>query len=131
MKKSIITLLLSFLFINCGGFIPFTESKNYPTTTFFVKNNSDKTVFFKTTILKRNSMGLFEMNNNFSVNPKDSVLTRQVGFKRDSENPEKWFTNFTIFHTDGIKYNDPNKSSNWKKRTNEKGQPYYTFIVAE
>lgn len=131
MKKSIIALLLSCLITSCGILIPFPESKKFPTTTFYVKNNSDRTVNFKATVLKRNSMGPFEMTNSFTVNPKDSVLARQVGFKRDSENPQKWFTNFTIFPTDSIQIHDPNKPSNWKKWTNEKGKPCYTFIIAE
>lgn len=130
MKKPTIILLLVFTLTSCGILIPFPESKKYPTTTFYVKNNSEKPVNFKATILKRNSMGPFEMTNAFTVQPKDSVLARQVGFKKDAE-PQKWFTNFTIFPVDSIKISDPNKSKNWKKWINTKGRPCYTFTIAE
>ncbi len=131
MKKPTIILLLVCILTSCGVLIPFPESKKYPTTTFYVKNDSNKPINFKATVLKRNSMGPFEMTNAFTVKPKDSVLARQTGYKKDSENPQKWFTEFTIFPVDGVKINDPNIPNNWKKWTNDKGKPCYTFKIAE
>ena len=130
MKKSLTILLLSFTLTSCGILFPWPESKKYPTTTFYVKNNSEKAINFQSTVLKRNSNGFFDMTVPYTVQPKDSVLARQVGFKKDAE-PQKWFTNFTIFPVDNIKIGDPNKPENWKKWFNTKGRPCYTFIIAE
>lgn len=132
MKKTIIILLLSCLLTSCGILIPFPESKKYPTTTFYVKNNSEKAVNFQSTVIKQSTItGPFEMTVPFTVQPKDSVLARQVIFKKDSENPQNWFTKFIIFPVDGIKVHDPNKPENWKKWINIKGRPCYTFTIAE
>jgi len=103
----------------------------YETTTFYVKNNSDKPINFQASVIKRNSTGPYEINNAFTVLPKDSLLTRQVGYKKDTENPHKWFNKFIIFPVKGIEMNDPYKAENWIKGINEKGKPIYTFIIAE
>lgn len=131
MKKSILVLLLVFTFASCGILIPFPESKKYPTTTFYVKNNSEKTVNFQSTVLKRSTNGPYEITVPFTVRPKDSILARKAMFKRDAENPQNWFTKFIIFPVDGITIHDPNKAENWKKWINSKNRPCYTFIIAE
>lgn len=105
-------------------------SLNYPTTTFYVKNTTNKTLNFKASIIKYSSMGPFEMTLPFSVPPNDSILARQTGFKKDAE-PNKWFTKFTIFPTDSIIFNDPNNSNNWIKSVDSKGRPVYTFNIAK
>ncbi len=130
MKKSLIILFLSFTLTSCGILFPWPESKNSPTTTFYVKNDSEKAINFQSTVLKRNMNGFFDMTVPFTVQPKDSVLARQVEFRKDAE-PQKWFTKFTIFPVDGVKISDPNKPENWKKWMNSKGKPYYTFTIAE
>ncbi len=130
MKKTIIVLVLNCLLTSCGILFPWLESKNYPTTTFYVKNDSEKTIYFKSTVLKRDSNGFFDMTVPFTVQPKDSVLARQVGFRKDAE-PQEWFTNFKIFPVDGVKVSNPNKPENWKKWINNKGKPCYTFTIAE
>jgi len=71
------------------------------------------------------------LNNAFTVLAKDCILARQVGFRKDTENPQKWFNKFTIFSVDGIEMNDPYKAENWIKGINEKGKPIYTFTIAE
>ena len=132
MKKTLLILLLSFTFISCGILFPFPESKKYPTTTFYVKNNSDRTINFKTSVIKQSTItGPFEMTVPFTVQPKDSVLARQIGFEKDSQNPQKWFSKFEIFPIDGVKMFDPNKAENWRKGVNNKGKPIYTFTIAE
>jgi len=131
MKKSTIILFLVCTLTSCGILIPFPESKKYPTTTFYVKNNSDKTVNFQSTVLKRSTNGPYEVTVPFTVQPKDSVLARKAMFKKDGENPQNWFTKFTIFPVDGIKINDPNKAENWGKWNNNENRPCYTFIIAE
>ncbi|MBL4643086.1 MAG: hypothetical protein JKY44_05785 [Flavobacteriaceae bacterium] len=130
MKKTCIILLLSCLLTSCGILIPWPESKNYPTTTFYVKNNADKAINFQSTVLKRSSNGPFKVTVPFTVQPKDSVLARKVGFKKDAE-PQKWFIEFTISPVVGIKMNNPNKPENWKKGTSIKGKRFYTFTIAE
>ncbi len=56
MKNTFLILLLSFTFTSCGILIPFPESKKYPTTTFYVKNNSDKNINFKTSVIKQSTI---------------------------------------------------------------------------
>lgn len=105
-------------------------SVNYPTTTFYVKNTTNKTLNFKASIIKYSSMGPFEMTLPFSVPPNDSVLARQVGFKKDAE-PTAWFTKFIIFPSDSINFNDPNNATNWVKSTDQKGRPVYIFNMTK
>ena len=103
---------------------------NYPKTTFYVKNSTNETLNFKASVIKRNSMGSFEMTLPFAVPPNDSVLARQVNFKKDAE-PTAWFTKFTIFPSDSINFNDPNNSMNWIKSTDQKGRPVYIFKMVK
>lgn len=131
MKKPTILLLVACTLASCGILIPFPESKKYPTTTFYVKNHSEKPINFQSTVLKRSSSGPYEVTVPFTVQPKDSVLARKAMFKKDGENPQNWFTKFTIFPVDGVKINDPNKAENWKKWINNENRPCYTFIIAE
>jgi len=56
MKKNIAIILISVLMTSCGILIPFPESKKYPTTTFYVKNNSDKPINFQASLIKRGSL---------------------------------------------------------------------------
>ncbi len=129
MKKTTIISLLVFILTGCGILIPFPESKKFPTTTFYVKNDSDKTVNFSSTIVVF-PMSRGPLTRYFSVSPKDSILVRQMQFMRDAE-PQKWFLEFKIFPIDSVKIFDPNTPENWKKWTNNKGRPCYTFLIAE
>ena len=129
MKKYFILLLLCIFLTSCMPFIPFFTG--YPSTKFFVKNNSDVVVSFKTTVVKFSSLtGPYEMTVPFNVHPKDSVLARQVGFKKNG-NPSKWFISFVIHPVNGVKLNDPYQAENWKKKFDKNGKTYYTFIIAE
>ena len=103
---------------------------NYPLTTFYVKNNTNKTVNFKASIIKFSSMGQSEMTLPFTVLPQDSVLARRANFRKDVL-PNQWFTQFIIFPVDSITLNDPNKSENWKKSTDSQGKVIYTFKIAK
>ena len=58
-------------------------------------------------------------------------LTRQVGYKKNTENPQKWFNRFKIFPVDGMEMNDPYKPENWIEGTDQKGKRIYTFTIAE
>ena len=123
MKKIFFTLLPSLLFVGC-------MSKNYPTTTFYVKNTSDKTQNFRASIIKQNMHGPFEMTLPFSVQPNDSIVARRVGFHRDAR-PTAWFKSFVIFPADGTTFNDPNLDENWVKSTDERGNTVYTFTMTK
>ncbi len=103
---------------------------NYHVTTFYVKNNTDKTVNFKASILKYSSMGQFEMTLPFTVLPNDSVLARRAKFRKDLS-PNEWFTQFIIFPIDNVRLNDPKVSINWIKSADPKGRPIYTFNIAK
>ena len=129
MKQSIIILLLSCLLTSCGILIPFPENKKFPTTTFYVKNNSNETINFSSTVIVF-PMSRGPLTRNFSVRPKDSILVRQISFKKDAE-PQKWFLEFIIFPNENVKIFDPNKAENWKRGVNSKGRPIYTFTIAE
>ena len=125
MKKNIAIILISVLLTSCGALMGFE------TTTFYVKNNSEKPINFQASVIKRSSLGPFEVNNAFTVLPKDSVLTRQVGYKKNTENPQKWFNQFKIFPVDGIEMNDPYKPENWIEGIDQKGKRIFTFTIAE
>jgi len=103
---------------------------NYPMTTFYVKNNTDRTLNFKASIMKHTSMGLMEMTLPFSVPPHDSIVARKVNRKIDAP-PTTWFTKFIIFPTDSVWFNDPKSQENWIKSINAKGKPDYTFIMTK
>lgn len=103
---------------------------NYPRTTFYVKNTSDKTINFTASVMKYSSMGRFEMTLPFMVLPHDSVLARIVGYRKDAL-PIYWYTKFIIFPVEGIIMNDPNNAENWIKSTDEKGKTIYTFSLTK
>lgn len=104
-------------------------STNYQLTTFYVRNNTDRTVNFKASILKYGTMGSFEMTLPFTVLPHDSVLARRANFRKDIS-PAGWFTRFTIFPVDNLVFNDPNDNGMWVRSTDAKGKPVYTFNLA-
>lgn len=120
MKNAIIFLVVIF-FTSC---IDFNETE-YPTTEFYVKNTSNKTIYFDATVVLFISKPA--ITSSFTVNPKDSVLARSVGIKTDAE-PQIWFKSFEIYPVEGIQMNDPNLSANWVKYNfNEK--PTYVFTL--
>lgn len=103
---------------------------NYPVTTFYVKNESEKPVSFKTSVIKYSSIGPYEMTLPFIVAPNDSVLARRTNYYFDAL-PNEWFSNFDVFPNDSVDFNDPNKSENWIKSLDEKGRVVYIFTLAK
>ena len=103
---------------------------NYQMTTFYVKNNTNKTVRFKATVEKLSSMGTSYMTLPFTVLPFDSVLARKIGIRKGAA-PTVWFTQFIIFPIDSLKFNDPNDPGNWIQSTDPKGKPIYIFNVSK
>ena len=100
-----------------------------PMTAFIVKNTSDKPISFNANVIKMSqSFGRQEISNSFTVKPHDSIIARQTYFKKDGENPQKWFSKFDIFPVNGIELNNPTLSENWKKGVKDK-VPTYTFIL--
>ena len=122
MKRLCLILFSMFIFVGC--------MTNYPTTTFYVKNTSDKVQNFRASIIKYNSMGPFEMTLPFAVPPNDSILARQVGFHKDAR-PTAWFSKFIIFPADSVAFNDPNLDENWVKSIDEKGRTIFTFTMTQ
>jgi hypothetical protein len=120
--KSIIYILACLVFSSCAT--------NYHLTTFYVKNNSDKTINFKASIVKQSTMGAFNMTLPFTVLPNDSVIARKASFRKDIL-PTQWFTQFIIFPVDSVLLNDPNDPDNWIKSTDAKGKPVYKFNIAK
>ncbi len=121
-KNNIITIFVLLTFTSCVT--------NYPTTTFYVKNTSDKTQNFKASIMKYSSIGQFEMTLPFAVPPHDSIVARQTGFRKEAP-PTAWFTKFIIFPTDSVAFNDPKLDENWIKKTDSKGRTVYTFTLTK
>jgi len=74
-------------------------------------------------------MGEFEMTLPFAVLPHDSVIARRVNFRKDAS-PTLWFTNFRIFRTDSVSFNDPKNQANWIKTADANGKPIYTFTMS-
>lgn len=118
MKSTFLPLILILL---SGCFI------TYPTTTFWINNNTDETVNFNASVIKRSSMGPFEMSLPFTVEPGDSVLFRQVGFRKNA-NPVNVFKEINFLKSD-THYNNPKDSSNWHKTYDKQGRPQYTFFI--
>lgn len=87
-------------------------------------------ITFNATVLKQSqTMGPHSVNQSFVVNPQDSVLARRIGFHKNGDTPQGWFTSFSIRPIDGFKFNDPKKAGNWKKSIDKKGKPIYTFVL--
>jgi len=55
---------------------------NYPMTTFYVKNTSDKVQNFKASIMKQSSMGPFEMTLPFAVHLMIASLPDELDFAK-------------------------------------------------
>lgn len=123
MKKSLLLIPIVLLFISC---LPMTGS---PMTAFTVKNTSNKPISFTASVIKMSqTFGAQEITNSFTVKPNDSIIARQTYFKKDGENPQKWFSRFDIFPVEGIEMNDPNLPQNWKKSSKD-NIPIYTFTI--
>ncbi len=105
---------------------------NYQLTTFYVKNNSNKTVNFKASIVKYSSLGPspYQMTLPFTVLPNDSLMVRRAKYIKNLS-PNKWFSRFTIFPPDSVLLNDPNNAANWIPSADAKGRPVYTFNIAK
>ena len=118
MKKVIIPILIVLL-SGC-----YTQ---YPTTTFWINNNTDKTVNFRASIYKANLPPPHTMSLPFTVAPGDSTLFRAVGFHKQAS-PVDVFTKMNFIPIDK-KMNNPNDSINWIKSIDEKGRPKYNFYI--
>lgn len=111
-------------------FLTLTSCGSYTMSTFYVKNTSNKSVSFDASVLKYSQMGHYNINQSFTVNPNDSVLVRKVSMRNDLS-PEKWFTQFNIFPTDSLEFNDPKNPQNWVKTIGKDGKPIYTFNIVK
>jgi hypothetical protein len=121
MNKKLLFSALAILFIGCFA--------NYPMTTFWVANQTDKTINFKSTVLKHStSTGPYEMTLPFMVRPKDSVLVRYIGF-RTGGNPGRVFIDLTFFPVGGIVFKNFADSTSWKKAIDANGMPKYTYYI--
>jgi hypothetical protein len=118
MKKTFIPILI-ILLSGC-----YTQ---YPTTTFWINNNTNKTVNFRASIYKANLPPPSIMSLPFTIEPGDSVLFRQVGFHKQG-NPAKVFKEMNFIPVDK-KMNNPKDSISWIKSTDTKGLPKYNFYI--
>jgi hypothetical protein len=123
MKKIFAFLILS-LCTSC--FFPLPGEKN---TVFVLKNTSSSQINMTIGVIKcSQTFGCQEYKNSFTVKPNDSIIARQIYFKKDSEKPQSWFSSFDIFPLDGVEMNDPKSPQNWKK-SNKDNMQIYTFTL--
>lgn len=123
MRKIFLILSILILFVSC---IAFPGEAN---TAFIIKNTSEKLITANIGVIKcSQAFGCQEYKNAFTFKPKDSMIVRQVIFKKDSEKPQSWFSSFEIFPVDGIEMNNPSLGENWKKSAKDKYQ-IYTFTI--
>ena len=123
MKKIFLILPILLLFIGC---IALPGEAN---TAFIIKNTSEKTINTTISVIKcSQAFGCQEYKNAFTIKAKDSIIARQMIFKKDSDKPQSWFSSFEIFPVDGIEMNNPKLPENWKKSTKDKYQ-IYTFTI--
>lgn len=124
MRKIFTLILIGFISVSCG-----VLSGDYPMTAFIVKNTSDKSISFTSSVIKYSQiMGTQLIEVPFTVLPNDSVIVRQTRFKKDTKSPQAWFRSFKIFPTDGIEMNDPKIPTNWVKSSKD-NIPIYTFTL--
>ncbi|UZT98125.1 hypothetical protein ODZ84_00715 [Chryseobacterium fluminis] len=123
MKKFTLLLCTTYILMSC------LSTTKTPMTAFIVKNTSDKPISFTASVIKMSvTFGTQEITRSFTVKPHDSMIARQTYFKRDGDNPQRWFTKFEIFPVDGIMMSKPEKSENWIKGEKDK-VPTYTFTL--
>ena len=104
-------------------------SDDSPTTSFYVKNTSNKTITFTASVMKFSQItDPYTVTISFDVNPNDSVLARKTGFKKDGTAPQSWFESFVITQVEGIEMNNPELSENWVKYNIDK-IPTYVFTL--
>ncbi|HEY6914974.1 MAG TPA: hypothetical protein VI413_09885, partial [Paludibacter sp.] len=66
--------------------------------------------------------------NSFDVYPNDSVLARNINYRKDGTAPQSWFKSFVITPVEGIEMNNPELAENWVKYNNNK-IPTYVFTL--
>jgi archaellum component FlaG (FlaF/FlaG flagellin family) len=72
--RKIMTILLLVTLMSCGS---------YTMSTFYVKNTSNKSVSFDTSVLKFSQNVPYNVKQSFTVRPNDSVLTRRASMRND------------------------------------------------
>ena len=127
--KQVLLLLTILLVTSCVDF----NDNEIPTTDFFVKNTSDKTITFDASVLKFSSLTMTTTTTtivtiSFTLNAKDSVLAREAGYSKDGKVPQSWFESFEIYPVNGIQMNDPNLAENWIKY-NVNNKHIYVFTL--
>jgi hypothetical protein len=118
MKKAIIPILLLAL-SGC-----YTQ---YPTTTFWVHNNTEKAVNLTAIVFKDSLPPPHLMNLSYTILPADSVLFLQSTFNKQG-NPAKVFKEMKFVPVDK-QMNRPTDSLNWIKTTDSKGKPKFNFYI--
>jgi|SRR6056297_527246 len=111
-----ILIILSTLILGC----------NYPTTSFWVNNNTDKEVHFTAGAVHLPTYSIRTLP--FSVPPKDSVLVRRIGLKEGGD-VTNVFGDISFMTIDSVEIKDPMNPENWEKSKDQNGKPKFTFKV--
>jgi hypothetical protein len=118
MKKALIPILL-LVWSGCAT--------QYPTTTFWINNNTEKTVNIKASLFIDSLPPPHIQDVFFTIEPEDSVLFRQSTFNKQG-NPAKIFKEIKFVPLDK-RMNNPTDSANWIKSTDLKGKPKFNFYI--
>lgn len=99
---------------------------SYPTTSFWVNNDSNKEVHFTAGAYHIPSRTVRYLP--FKVNPKDSVLVRIIGLKKTGD-VTNVFENIKFLEPNGLNVKDPMIPQNWIRTIDEKGKPKYIYKI--
>ena len=119
-KKEKMKRILIILSISISGCF------SYPTTTFWVNNNTDKEVHFTAGAVHLPSQSIQTLP--FSVPPNDSVLLRRIGLK-EGGNVTNVFGNISFMTIDSIEIKNPMNPENWEKGKDKNGKTKFTFKI--
>lgn len=111
-------LILLFIIIQIGC--------SYPTTSFWVQNNTENEVNFTAGAIHLPSHSVRTLP--FSVPPMDSVLLRRVGLK-EGANVTNIFRDISFMAMDSIEIKDPMNPENWQKGKDKTGKTVFIFKV--
>lgn len=102
-------------------------STQYPTTTFWINNNTEKTVNIKASLFIDTLPPPHILDVFFTIEPEDSVLFRQSTFNKQG-NPAKIFKEIKFVPVDK-QINNPSDSTNWIKSMDSNGKPKFNFYI--
>lgn len=99
---------------------------SYPTTTFWVRNDTNKEVHFTAGAFHLPSHSI--ITRPFSVRPNDSILLRSIGLTENG-NVTNVFKDISFMKPDSIIIKDPMNPANWEKTKDKNGYAKFIFKI--